>query len=204
METIVKRKIVVGYPDEVISTLTDLIQEGEVNVVLFSEYQEMFSPDVLEEKLSQSFNLNTGWETEPFSWGVEKDGIKFNKVGSVKIKDKDVRKYLRENGYYVQYYFPNVEDCEISDCSYEFVSNTLPDLVDEGLTKEDILWEEHVWEYVDRMVEEYLDEDVQELFNSYREREDWTLMDYTYGVMYEYLESGYDEYVRFKSECITN
>lgn len=196
MENNVKRKIVVGYPDEVISTLTDLIQEGEVNVVLFSEYQEMFSPDVLEEKLSQSFNLNTGWETEPFSWGVEKDGIKFNKVGSVKIKDKDVRKYLRENGYYVQYYFPNVEDCEISDCSYEFVSNTLPDLVDEGLTKEDILWEEHVWEYVDRMVEEYLDEDVQELFNSYREREDWTLMDYTYGVMYEY--------VRFKSECITN
>ena len=67
METIVKRKIVVGYPDDVISTLTDLIQEGEVNVVLFSEYQEMFSPDVLEEKLSQSFNLNTGWESEPFT-----------------------------------------------------------------------------------------------------------------------------------------
>lgn len=201
MKKNVEMKIVVGYPDEVISTLTDLIQEGVVNVVLFSEYQEMFSPDVLEEKLSQSFNLNTGWETEPFSWGVEKDGIKFNKVGDVKITDKDVRKYIRDNEYGVQYYFPNVEDCEISDCSYEFVSNTLPELVDEGLTKEDVLWEEHVWDYVDRMIENYLCEETQELFNSYREREDWTLMDYTYEVMYEYLESGYDEYVSYKSEC---
>ena len=204
MKKNVEMKIVVGYPDEVISTLTDLIQEGVVNVVLFSEYQEMFSPDVLEEKLSQSFNLNTGWETEPFSWGVEKDGIKFNKVGDVKITDKDVRKYIRDNEYGVQYYFPNVEDCEISDCSYEFVSNTLPELVDEGLTKEDILWEEHVWDYVDRMIEEYLDEDVQELFNSYRDSGDWTLMDYTYSVMYEYLESGYDDYVSYKNECLTN
>lgn len=135
MENNVKRKIVVGYPDEVISTLTDLIQEGEVNVVLFSEYQEMFSPDVLEEKLSQSFNLNTGWESEPFTWGVEKDGIKFNKVGGVKITDKDVRKYIRDNEYGIQYYFPNVEDCEISDCSYEFVSNTLLNLLMKDLPR---------------------------------------------------------------------
>ena len=70
----VKIKIVVGYPDGVVTTLTDLIQEGMVNVVLFSDYQERISPDVLEEKLFKSFNLNTGWETEPFSWGVEKDG----------------------------------------------------------------------------------------------------------------------------------
>ena len=197
----VKTKHVIGYPNEVISVLSDLIQKGEVNVVLFSDYQERISPDVLEEKLSQSFNLTTGWETEPFSWGVEKDGIKFNKVGEVKITDQDVKKFIRKTGYDVQYYFPNGEDCDISDCSYEFVSNTLPELVDEGLTKEDVLWEEHVWDYVDRMIEEYLDEDVQELFNSYKNSGDWTLMDYTYDVMYEYLESGYDDYVRYKSEC---
>ena len=60
MNNKVKIKIVVSYPDEVITTLTDLIQKGEVNVVLFQDYQEKISPDVLEEKLSQSFNLTTG------------------------------------------------------------------------------------------------------------------------------------------------
>lgn len=68
----VKTKIVIGYPNEVINGLSDLIQRGEVNVVMFSDYQERISPDVLEEKLSQSFNLNTGWETEPFYWGKRK------------------------------------------------------------------------------------------------------------------------------------
>lgn len=190
---------VVGYPEEVISTLTDLIQEGRVNVVLFSDYQEMFSPDVLEEKLSQSFNLNTGWEVEPFSWGVEKDGIKFNKVGKVKISDKDVMRYMWENGYYVPYYYK--EHRYITDTIDEFVSGILPGLVDEGLTKDDILWSERVWDYVDWLIEDYLDEETQELFNSYKEREDWTLMDYTYGEMYEYLELRYDEYIEDKSEC---
>ena len=36
----VKIKIVVSHPDEVITTLTDLIQKGEVNVVFFQDYHE--------------------------------------------------------------------------------------------------------------------------------------------------------------------
>lgn len=115
-----------------------------------------------------------------------------------------MKKFIWKTGYDVQYYFPNGEDCDINDCSCEFVSNTIPDLVDEGLTKEDILWEEHVWDYVDRMIEQYLDEDVQKLFNSYKNSGDEKLMDYTYDVLYEELESGYDDYVRYKSECLTN
>jgi len=202
MKKNVKMKIVVGYPDDVISTLTDLIQEGKVNVVLFSEYQEMFSPDVLEEKLSQSFNLNTGWEVEPFSWGVKKDGIKFNKVGDVRIKDKEVGKYLMENGFYVQYYFPNGEDCEISNGVYDFIvdhfSDLVSDLMSDGFTKEDILWSDRVWDCVDWMIEDYLDGETQEKFKSYMDREDWTLMDYTYGEMYDQME---EELKYYEEEC---
>ena len=127
MNNKVKIKIVVSHPDEVITTLTDLIQKGEVNVVLFQDYQEKISPDVLEEKLSQSFNLTTGWETEYYSKGQKKDGLKFNRVGDVRIKDQDVEKYckyLRENGSNDLFYFPNGEDTEICKVVSDYVKDT--------------------------------------------------------------------------------
>ena len=193
-------KTVVGYPDEVVTTLTDLIQKGEVNVVLFSEYG-LFSPDELEEKLSKTINLNSGWETDYFYWGgkelgKEKSGLKFNKVGHVKISDQDVRGFIRHNDNTL--YFLNGLNTKICDGVYEFVMNTVYDCMEKGLAKEDVLWEERVWDYVDWVIEDYLDEDVQELFKSYMEKDDWTLMDYTYGELYDLIE---EEYEYYEIEC---
>ena len=199
----VKMKTVIGHPEDVITTLTDLIIKGEVNVVLFCEYGQ-FSPDELEEKLSKKINLNTGWETDYFSWGLknmglEKSGLKFNKVGDVKIEDQDVMSFIGKEDNTL--YFLNGLDSKICDGVYDFVSDTLPELFYEGLTKEDVLGEDYVLDFVNWMIENYLDEEIQEFFKFYEEREDWTLMDYTYDVMYESMESGYDEYVEYKSEC---
>lgn len=193
MKNNVKMKIVVGYPDEVITTLTDLIQKEEVNVVLFQDYQERISPDVLEEKLSQSFNLTTGWETEYYSKGQKKDGLKFNRVGEVRIKDQDVEKYIKENGFNDQFYFLNGEDTEICKVVSDYVKDTLPGLIKEGETLDDILdCPDLLWDHVVWVMTGPLGEDVQELNKSF------TLWSYTYGVLKECIKR---EYESIKSNC---
>ena len=197
----VKIKIVVSHPDEVITTLTDLIQKGEVNVVLFQDYQEKISPDVLEEKLSQSFNLTTGWETDGFSRGQKKDGLKFNRVGDVRIKDQDVEKYIKENGFKDQFYFPNGEDTEICKIVSDYVKDTLPGLIMEEETLDDILdCPDLLWDHVVWVMTDYLGEGVQELNKSYfnEKYNDYTLWYYTYGVLKESIKK---EYECIKSEC---
>ena len=183
MNNKVKIKIVVSHPDEVITTLTDLIQKGEVNVVLFQDYQEKISPDVLEEKLSQSFNLTTGWETEYYSNGQKKDGLKFNRVGDVRIKDQDVEKYckyLRENGSNDLFYFPNGEDTEICKVVSDYVKDTLPGLIREGEPLDDLLdCPDYLWDHVVWVMTGPLGEDVQDLDKSF------SLWSYTYGVLKE-------------------
>ena len=193
MKNNVKMKIVVGYPDEVITTLTDLIQKEEVNVVLFQDYQERISPDVLEEKLSQSFNLTTGWETEYYSKGQKKDGLKFNRVGEVRIKDQDVEKYIKENGFNDQFYFLNGEDTEICKVVSDYVKDTLPGLIKEGETLDDILdCPDLLWDHVVWVMTGPLGEDVQELNKSFN------LWSYTYGVLKECIKR---EYESIKSNC---
>jgi len=193
MKNNVKMKIVVGYPDEVITTLTDLIQKEEVNVVLFQDYQERISPDVLEEKLSQSFNLTTGWETEYYSKGQKKDGLKFNRVGEVRIKDQDVEKYIKENGFNDQFYFLNGEDTEICNVVSDYVKDTLPGLIKEGETLDDILdCPDLLWDHVVWVMTGPLGEDVQELNKSFN------LWSYTYGVLKECIKR---EYESIKSNC---
>ena len=201
MNSKVNIKIVVGYPDEVVTTLTDLIQKGEVNVVLFQDYQERISPDVLEEKLSQSFNLTTGWETEYYSKGQKKDGLKFNRVGDVRIKDQDVKKYIEENGFIDQFYFPNGEDTVICEGVSDYVKNTLPGLIKKGETLDDILdFTDGLWDHVGWVMKDYLGEDVQELNKSYcnEKYNDFTLWFYTYGVLKECIKR---EYESIKREC---
>ena len=189
----VKIKIVVSHPDEVITTLTDLIQKGEVNVVFFQDYHEGISPDVLEEKLSQSFNLTTGWETEYYSNGQKKDGLKFNRVGDVRIKDQDVEKYIKENGFKDQFYFPNGEDTEICKVVSDYVKDTLPGLIKEGETLDDILdCPDLLWDHVVWVMTGPLGEDVKELEKSF------TLWSYTYGVLKECIKK---EYESIKREC---
>ena len=196
MNNKVKIKIVVSHPDEVITTLTDLIQKGEVNVVLFQDYQEKISPDVLEEKLSQSFNLTTGWETEYYSNGQKKDGLKFNRVGDVRIKDQDVEKYckyLRENGSNDLFYFPNGEDTEICKVVSDYVKDTLPGLIQEEETLDDILdCPDLLWDHVVWVMTGPLGEDVQDLDKSF------SLWSYTYGVLKECIKR---EYESIKSKC---
>ena len=196
MNNKVKIKIVVSYPDEVITTLTDLIQKGEVNVVLFQDYQEKISPDVLEEKLSQSFNLTTGWETEYYSKGQKKDGLKFNRVGDVRIKDQDVEKYckyLRENGSNDLFYFPNGKDTEICNVVSDYVKDTLPGLIREGEPLDDLLdCPDYLWDHVVWVMTGPLGEDVQDLDKSF------TLWSYTYGVLKECIKR---EYESIKREC---
>ena len=197
----VKSKIVVSHPDEVITTLTDLIQKGEVNVVLFNDYQERISPDVLEKKLSQSFNLTTGWETEEFSWSHKKEGLIFNRIGEVKVKDQDVKKYIEENGFIDQFYFPNGEDSVICEGVSDYVKNTLPGLIKKGETLDDILdFTDGLWDHVGWVMKDYLGEDVQELNKSYcnEKYNDFTLWYYTYGVLKECIKR---EYESIKSEC---
>ena len=196
MNNKVKIKIVVSHPDEVITTLTDLIQKGEVNVVLFQDYQEKISPDVLEEKLSQSFNLTTGWETEYYSKGQKKDGLKFNRVGDVRIKDQDVEKYckyLRENGSNDLFYFPNGKDTEICKVVSDYVKDTLPGLIREGEPLDDLLdCPDYLWDHVVWVMTGPLGEDVQDLDKSF------TLWSYTYGVLKECIKR---EYESIKREC---
>ena len=204
MKNSVKIKDVIGHTDEVISTLTDLILKGKVNVVLFNHY-ELFSPDELEEKLSKSINLNTGWETDYFSWGhkgktglMDKSGLKFNKVGESKITDKEVMSYIWDYDYDSTLYFLDGLNFRICDCVGDYISDHLSDLMGEGLTKEEILWEERIGNYVYCVIEDYLDEEDQEIFKSYMDQEDWTLLDYTYGEMYDQMK---EEYEYYESEC---
>ncbi len=200
MKNSVKIKHVIGHPDEVISTLTDLILKGEVNVVLFDHY-ELFSPDELEEKLSRSINLNTGWETDYFSWGtngktgvewIDKSGLKFNKVGESKITDKEVIRFIWNKNNDSTLYFLDGLNTKICDGVYECVMNTVYDYMEKGMTKEDVLWEERIWDHVDWVIEDYLDEDVQEIFKLYEEKDDWTLMDFTYGEVYDLIKQEYE------------
>lgn len=202
MTSKVKTKTVVGYPEGVISVLSDLIQKGEVNVVFFDGYEKMFSPDELEEKLSKTINLNNGWECEYMYCGDKKWGLKYNRLGENRIKDESVWKYLRKNGFYVPLYFSDEDvriniDWSVSDYGYE----TFQEMFHNGLTKEEILEDEdRLWDGVDRVVDYYLDEEVQELFKSYRDREDYTLMDYTYDLLRDHVEFENEFY---QEECQT-
>lgn len=192
----VKTKTVIGYPNEVINVLSDLIQKGEVNVVFFSHY-EMFSPDELEKQLSERVSPN-GWECDCLYLGDRKDCLYFHRQGEKGITIEDVFKSFYLKNHDIQMVFPEGMEVSLCDSIYDFVVSTVPEFIEEGLSKEDVLWEEHIWDCVDRVEDEYLEGEVQDLFRLYREKEDWTLMDYTYGVLYDQMEQEYDY---CKEEC---
>jgi len=173
-KTEIKIMRVIGHPEEIITKLTDLILEGEVNVVLFHHYMNYFSPMELEEKLSKSININNGWETEYLYLDDCRNGLKYHRQGEDRIEDVDVVEFL-DKGECEYLIFPDDMETQIEVVTKNYVKGILPGLIEEGLSLEDITEDtDSMWDYVVEMIGD-LDEDVQELIWFYDEKKDFTL-----------------------------
>lgn len=184
-KTEIKIMRVIGHPEEIITTLTDLIIKGEVNVVLFNQYEKFFSPEELEEKLSKSININNGWETEYLYLDDERSGLKFHRQGEDKIEDVDVVDCVEEISPNIPHLFPDDMETQIEVVTKNYVKGILPELIEEGLSLEDITEDtDSMWDYVVELIGD-LDEDVQKLIWFYDEMMDFTL----WGFLYDELKT---------------
>ena len=106
---------------------------------------------------------------------------------------QDVEKYIKENGFNDQFYFPNGEDTEICKVVSDYVKDTLPGLIREGEPLDDLLdCPDYLWDHVVWVMTGPLGEDVQDLDKSF------SLWSYTYGVLKECIKR---EYESIKREC---
>lgn len=185
----VKIKTVIGYPEEIITKLTDLIIKEEVNVVLFKTYEKMFSPEDLEEKLSKSININNGWETEYFYVDDERSGLKFHRQGEECVEDEDVEYYVFMTGTLnFPHIFPDDMETQIDVITKNYVRSILPELIKEGLSLGDIIKDKDMmWDSVVELVGD-LDKDVQNLYKTYMDIDDFTLWDYTHRGLRDRIE----------------
>ena len=83
-----KTRKVYGDTNNVITTLTDLIQKGEINVVLFKDYSDIVSPDDLEDEIWWNLcSRGEEWEEKYFYINGVRSGFKFNREGENYVKD---------------------------------------------------------------------------------------------------------------------
>ena len=83
-----KTRKVFGDTENVITTLSDLIHKGEINVVLFKDYSDIVPLDDLEDEIWWNLCSRGGeWEMKYFYINGVRSGLKFNKEGENYVED---------------------------------------------------------------------------------------------------------------------